>query len=401
MGPQGLKGDTGTVGPVGATGVAGPVGPQGLKGDAGATGPAGATGSTGSQGLKGDTGTVGPAGATGAAGPVGSQGPKGDTGTAGPAGTTGAAGPVGPQGLKGDTGTVGPAGATGAAGPVGSQGPKGDTGTVGPEGATGPRGLKGDAGANGRTLWNGFGPPQANIGVAGDFYLDTQAHHLHGPMKEAGWQTTTYVSVIGPQGVPGPAGPSDTAAVAALASELDDIHATICTLSMYAGVPVSQQPPDCDQTQSRYQPMGTNGEIIKDLVTGLEWQRCSVGQTWDAANQNCGGTAATYDWNTAKDLTTDGGFRIPTKDELKTLVYCSSWTPVRIGMTDDFTSCPGSYDSPTIVSWAFPDTEEVYWSGSLYTPNPAGAWFVHFDNGSTDAYFQDVDLHVRLVRSGQ
>jgi len=72
----------------------GDVGPQGLKGDTGSTGP---------QGLKGDTGSTGPASTVaGPVGPTGPQGLKGDTGS------------TGPQGLKGDTGSTGPQGPAGS-----------------------------------------------------------------------------------------------------------------------------------------------------------------------------------------------------------------------------------------------------------------------------------------------
>ena len=84
--------------------------------------------------LKGDQGTIGPAG------PTGLNGPKGDTGPAGPAGAKGDTGPAGPAGAKGDTGPAGPAGAkgdTGPAGPAGPAGPKGDTGPQGPQGPAG------------------------------------------------------------------------------------------------------------------------------------------------------------------------------------------------------------------------------------------------------------------------
>ncbi|WP_444547777.1 DUF7151 family protein [Stigmatella ashevillensis] len=104
QGPQGLKGDTG------------PVGPQGLKGDKGDTGP------MGPQGLKGDTGLVGPQGL---------KGDKGDTG------------PMGPQGLKGDKGNTGDRGLQGLTGP---QGPKGDTGAQGWTGPVGPQGPMGPSG---------------------------------------------------------------------------------------------------------------------------------------------------------------------------------------------------------------------------------------------------------------
>ncbi len=45
--------------------------------------------------------------------------------------------------------------------------------------------------------------------------------------------------------------------------------------------------------------VGVNGEVIKDNVTGYDWQRCSVGQTWSASTQTCDGTAGSYDWDTA------------------------------------------------------------------------------------------------------
>ena len=98
-------------GPIGATGVQGPIGE---------------TGATGIQGPQGDTGATGV------------QGPQG------PAGNTGATGIQGPQGETGATGVQGPAGETGA---TGVQGPQGDIGATGIQGPQGPIGATG-AGAN-------------------------------------------------------------------------------------------------------------------------------------------------------------------------------------------------------------------------------------------------------------
>lgn len=92
QGPQGLKGDTGPVGPQGIQGPIGATGPQGLKGDKGTTGDAGPQGPIGLTGAKGDTGAQGPIGATGARGLQGIQGvqgPKGDTGDQGEMGPPG------------------------------------------------------------------------------------------------------------------------------------------------------------------------------------------------------------------------------------------------------------------------------------------------------------------------
>ncbi|WP_241758562.1 collagen-like protein [Pyxidicoccus parkwayensis] len=81
----------------------------------------------GAQGLRGDTGAVGPQGPkgdTGETGAVGPQGPKGDTGA------VGATGPQGPKGDTGDTGPQGPQGPKGDTGDTGSQGPQGESGAL-------------------------------------------------------------------------------------------------------------------------------------------------------------------------------------------------------------------------------------------------------------------------------
>lgn len=92
-GPQGPKGDTGSVGPQG---------PAGSQGATGATGPAG---SVGPQGIQGQVGPQGPTGLTGATGPVGPQGPTGETGSTGPAGSVwyyGSSLPSNNTGINGD-----------------------------------------------------------------------------------------------------------------------------------------------------------------------------------------------------------------------------------------------------------------------------------------------------------
>lgn len=62
---------------------------------------------------------------------------------------------------------------------------------VGPQGSTG---------AAGRTIYNSSGPPAANTGVVGDFYLDTSAYVLYGPKTSASAWPTTGQSLVGPVG---------------------------------------------------------------------------------------------------------------------------------------------------------------------------------------------------------
>lgn len=66
-------------------------------------------------------------------------------------------------------------------------GPPGPAGPTGPAGATGPAGTAGTPGSDGNTIWNGIGAPVGVIGAqAGDFYIDTSALTIYGPMNVFG-----------------------------------------------------------------------------------------------------------------------------------------------------------------------------------------------------------------------
>ena len=158
------------------------------------------------------------------AGPTGPTGPTGPIGPTGANGETGSAGATGPAG---STGAVGPDGPAGPAGPAGADGMPGQPGPVGPEGPTGP------AGANGKTLLNGNGPPNNNLGVVGDFYIDTLANQIYGPKQPGAdvisqvfqitqtgvWpsQGTSMVGPTGPTGAAGTAGATGPTGVAGTA----------------------------------------------------------------------------------------------------------------------------------------------------------------------------------------
>ena len=112
----------------------------------------------------------------------------------------------------------------------------------------------------------------------------------------------------------------------------------------------------------RYEVRGSNGDMIYDTTTQLEWQRCSLGQTWNG--RTCTGEANPYTWDQARAAADRvSGWRLPTIDELRTLVYCSSGQPARFNSSGR--SCSGDYQRPTIVTEAFPETpSSVFWSGS-------------------------------------
>lgn len=170
-------------------------------------------------------------------------------------------------------------------------------------------------------------------------------------------------------------------------------------------------PPGGELIAGRYLPI-EGGSVIRDTVNNLEWQRCSVGQTWNGAAQRCDGNAAMYNWNQATQLTAAGGFRIPAISELKTLVYCSSGYPKEFGPLDG--PLPGTYtwclggDRPMILRLAFPDTPlGQYWSGSLYDDGSTiyghDLNFSHYVTFNSGGDFREDHLykfHVRLVRGG-
>jgi hypothetical protein len=132
---------------------------------------------------------------------------------------------------------------------------------------------------------------------------------------------------------------------------------------------------------------------VTDPATGLIWDRCSWGQTWNSDTDACTGSASANNWQaalgravTANDLNHRGynDWRLPNRTELESLI--------------DITRV-----SPAIDTTAFPNTpSSVFWSSTVSTHNLANAWFVNLLNGSSRTSGQTSGTsRVRLVRSGQ
>ncbi|EXJ10475.1 DUF1566 domain-containing protein [Nitrincola nitratireducens] len=148
-------------------------------------------------------------------------------------------------------------------------------------------------------------------------------------------------------------------------------------------------------SSERYQ-IVEGGSIVRDLVTGLEWQRCSVGQTWNGST--CVGAALYYNWSASLNMSALGGFHLPDIDQLATLLYCVQSD--RYGWEDGYSPCGGFDDQvPSINNQYFPNTpRDWYWSAS--SGYSSGVMGVHFGlggvfNGLTSSG------HVRLVRVAQ
>lgn len=165
---------------------------------------------------------------------------------------------------------------------------------------------------------------------------------------------------------------------------------------------------DTPRSSSRESSSSTSGQYringdgtVTDTKTGLMWKRCSEGQSGDT----CSGEAAKYKWDDAMSKFRSGvsfagysDWRMPTREELRTLVYCSNGTPQETAW-DKRCGKDGEYQYPTINQTAFPNTRSFYWSST--EKDASYAWLVDFYGGYGYWNYRVDDDAVRLVRSGQ
>lgn len=132
--------------------------------------------------------------------------------------------------------------------------------------------------------------------------------------------------------------------------------------------------------------ISADGTEVTDNRTGLIWQRCPIGMTWDNTVSNCSGSPTYMMWyeslhvavNTARSENL--AWRIPNVKELTGIV--------------DRTSI-----NPAINTQVFPSTpNHQFWSASPYAADAFFAWLVDFYDGAVlYSYLEDMGV-LRLVR---
>lgn len=133
---------------------------------------------------------------------------------------------------------------------------------------------------------------------------------------------------------------------------------------------------------SRYELL-SNGEV-SDKLTGLVWQRCSLGLTWNGVA--CTGSISSYNWENALTVakSVGDGWRMPNIKELQTIIERACF-------------------APAINQTIFPDTptNAYYWSSSPVVNLYIYAWPINFYNGviAYGSYTgKNSEYYVRLVR---
>lgn len=161
----------------------------------------------------------------------------------------------------------------------------------------------------------------------------------------------------------------------------------------------------------------TDWGCTKDNKTGLIWEVKTVDGGLRDMNNVYTNYSPSYNPRGEYEAVTDAsGFvfdvnseslcsakdwRLPTNEELKSLVYCSDGKSKTLGATESGTICTGTPSTPMIDELYFPNTQYLFWSSSPYAANNFNIWVTDFDNSSTGTSNMGSANAVRLVRNGQ
>lgn len=132
-----------------------------------------------------------------------------------------------------------------------------------------------------------------------------------------------------------------------------------------APAPMPAPAPAEPLVDGRYQLLAGGAEV-RDVQTGLVWQRCSVGQSWNGSM--CAGEAQKFNFDEAQ-AQAGNGWRVPTARELHSLIQCSTGFKDTEDLKDGKGRVPdtcndGSNRSMLNIT-AFPNTPSMlYWTSS-------------------------------------
>ena len=125
---------------------------------------------------------------------------------------------------------------------------------------------------------------------------------------------------------------------------------------------------------------------VSDTETGLMWQRCSYGQTYNVETQLCEGSTPSLTWQEAlrgaKNDTTANhdDWQMPNIKELASILEHNC-------------------TEPSINENVFLGTElQNYWSNTSGVSTMSSAWVYQFDSGLNSLHAKTSNVYLRLVR---
>ncbi|RUO45167.1 DUF1566 domain-containing protein [Idiomarina aquatica] len=157
-----------------------------------------------------------------------------------------------------------------------------------------------------------------------------------------------------------------------------------------------------ESTDARFRDNGDG--TVTDLTTKLTWQRCASNYRWNG--DSCELSGERTDFNETlqlADASSVAGYddwRLPTRAELRGLVYCSSGSPAFYLADTDAEQCEGVFTEPTIERTYFQfDVNTTYWANQ-YDEVAGTAATVSFSSGETVMRRATANYATRLVRQG-
>jgi hypothetical protein len=125
---------------------------------------------------------------------------------------------------------------------------------------------------------------------------------------------------------------------------------------------------------------------VTDTDTGLMWQRCSYGLTYDTDTDSCTGSVQRLSWqealrSAANDTTGDyDDWQVPNIKELASILEHSC-------------------TEPSINEDVFYNTQQQnYWSNTSGVSTLSSAWVYQFDSGLNSLHDKTSNVYLRLVR---
>ena len=153
----------------------------------------------------------------------------------------------------------------------------------------------------------------------------------------------------------------------------------------------------------------SDGTILDDS-NGLQWSRCSLGQTW--AGRECIGPPVRYEWaaanaeieslNRAKTVAGKSDWRLPTLKELETIKHCSTGIHAVPGYVSELLQCERRSTSPTIAPVFLPFNRPIRqtWTSTPGVNNGRnGRMTIDFDNGAVMSLTEGNASFALLVRT--